>query len=127
MQPWIIYDRNALVSIADQLAGAGFFTGKPIQVTIKHFKRDRTLDQNAKVHAMLRDLALFTGYSERQMKDICKQQFAPFVERQLGTKYNELRVHTPKGTSEMNVEEMSNFIDALHALGAELDGFEFSD
>lgn len=117
MTPWIIRDYNGFVGIAQQMSGSGLFTeGKAWQVTVKPFERDRTLAQNAKIHAMIRDLALFTGYTEKQMKDICKAQFAPFVERKIG----ENVVHTAKGTSEMTVLEMSNFIEALQALAADI-------
>lgn len=90
--------------------------GKPWQITLKRFKRDRTLDQNAKAHAMIRDLALHTGYTESQMKDIVKTEFAPVKSVMIGSRI----CNMPMGTSEMNVSEMAEFIEHLYQLGAEI-------
>lgn len=91
-------------------------TGKPIQVTIKPFKRDRSLDQNKKLHAMIRELALHCGYPERQMKEILKAQFAPINTVTIGGRICDV----PRNTSDMSIDEMSQFMDDIEQLGAEL-------
>ena len=89
----------------------------PYQITIRRFKRDRTLDQNAKLHAMIRTLAEHCGYTESAMKDVLKVQFAPIV---VSTIPGLGEVERPKGTADMNVEEMSEFMERIYQLGAEL-------
>lgn len=121
MTPWIVRDYNAWMTIGQQLSATAF-DGRAWQVTVKEFKRDRTLDQNAKCHAMLRDLALFTGYTEKQMKDIAKAEFSPIVHRQIGMK----KYGVPKDTSDMTVDEMSAFIERLYQLGTEI-GVQWSE
>lgn len=101
---------NILVPLRDHL------NGKPYQVTIRPFKRDRTLAQNAKVYSMLRLIGTHTGYTEKQMHDIACAMFAPMQTVEVGHRVEDL----PKGTSDMNVEEMSDFIENLYQLGAEL-------
>jgi len=102
----------------DQIAEK--LTGKPLQITVKPFKRDRTLPQSAKAHAMIRDLALHTGYTESQMKEVAKALFAPMKTVTIAGRDTTV----PVGTSEMTVEEMANFIENLYQLGAEL-GVQF--
>ncbi len=95
---------------------------KPIQVTVKPFKRDRSLDQNAKVHAMIRVIAEYAGYTESAMKAILVDEYAPRHSVKLGEKV----IDAPLGTSDMNVEQMSEFIEHLYQLGADLE-LTFSD
>lgn len=96
--------------------------GKPYTVTIEKFKRPRTKPQNAKLHAMIRDMALHCGYPEPQMKDIVKAEFAPMKTVKIGDR----EVAIPKGTSEMSVDEISDLMESLYAIGAEI-GCVFTD
>jgi len=116
----VVSNQQQLSWFFDQIAEK--LTGKPLQITVKPFKRDRTLPQSAKAHAMIRELALHTGYTEAQMKEIAKALYAPMKTVAVGGK----DVTVPMGTSDMNVEEMANFIENLYQLGSEL-GVQFHD
>ena len=105
--------REALDWLVDQVPP---WLDKPYTVSVEPFKRPRTNPQNAKIHAMIRDLALHTGYTEAMMKEIVKAQFAPLRAVVLNGK----EVSIPKGTSDMTVDECGDFIERLYELGAEL-------
>ena len=110
----VIKNAEQLYRFADQVAAK--LDGHPYQIDVHPFKRDRTLGQNAKVHALIRSLALHCGYTESAMKEILKAEYSPRIVRMIGTRM----VDVPKGTSEMNVEEMSDFVEQLYQLGSEI-------
>lgn len=91
-------------------------TGKPYQIDIRPFKRSRTLPQNAKLHAMIHDLALHCGYVDSQMKDIVKQEYGTVKVVEIGGRV----IEVAKPTSEYNVDELSMMIEHLFQLGAEI-------
>ncbi len=93
----------------------------PYTVSFVPFKRPRSLDQNAKLHAMLRDLSMHTGYTEKMMKELVKAQFGPLTTIQVGGKSRAF----PKETSEYSVDEMSDLIEHIYKLGAEI-GCQFT-
>jgi len=116
----VVSNREQLARFFDQVAGV--LTGKPIQIDIKPFKRDRTLPQSAKAHAMIRDIALHTGYTEAQAKEVVKAMFAPMKTVSFPDKHGRkgYTATIPVGTSEMTVDQMADFIEHLYHLGAEL-------
>ena len=119
----VVRNHDDLVKFCSRVAtqlGTDF--GKPYTVSIAKFKRPRSLEQNKKLHAMLRELALHTGYTESMMKEICKANFGPIAVYQVGNRI----VDAPKGTSDYTVEEMADFVESLYQLGAEI-GVVFSD
>lgn len=116
----VVSNQQQLSWFFDQIAEK--LTGKPLQITVKPFKRDRTLPQSAKAHAMIRDIAAHAGYTESQMKEIAKALYAPMKTVKVGDR----EATVPMGTSEMNVEQMADFIESLYQLGAEL-GVQFDD
>ena len=89
---------------------------KPYTISIRRFHRPRTLDQNAKLHAMIRELALHCGYTESEMKEALKYKFGPMKMIQIGDDYKSIA----KGTSEYTVQEMSDFVERLYQLAAEI-------
>ena len=109
---FVIRTRNEFTNIANRLQ----FGDKPLQVTVKPFQRDRSLDQNAKVHSMIREMAGFTGHSEAQMKDILKAELGPTVPLKVGSR----KLWAPKPTSEYTVAEMSQFVEDIYRIGAEV-------
>lgn len=90
--------------------------GRQYSVIVKPFYVPRSLDQNKKLHAMIGELADFCGYSRNRMKEIVKNEFGPVVSVTVGQRV----VDVSKGTSEYDVHEMSDMIDRLHQLGAEI-------
>ena len=101
--------------------------GKPYTVTIKRFHRPRSNDQNAKLHAMLRELAEHCGYSEREMKDYFTAEFGPTMQVRIKAASLSGRTNRiPKGTSAYTVQEMAEMIEHVYRIGAEV-GCVFTD
>ncbi len=90
--------------------------GKPYEVWIRPFKRRRSLDQNAKMHAMIRELAKHIGYSETELKDYLKSAYGPHETRNL---FGSDTV-VPKSTSNYTVDEAGEMIEILYMHGAEV-------
>jgi len=116
----VVKNRVECIRFIDQIADK--FDGKPYTLTIQKFHRPRTLDQNAKIHAMIRDIALHTGYTESRMKDIVKAEFGPIAVAKVGNRI----VEAPEGTADYTIQEMSEFVEHMFVLGAEI-GVAFTE
>lgn len=112
----------------EKLAREGILTGKPLTVSIREFHRPRTLDQNAKLHAMFRDLAEHTGFTEGEIKDYFKSEFGPKMSIALPAygQPGQPDPRIPKGTSRYTVQEMAAMLERVYQVGAEC-GCRFSD
>lgn len=78
-------------------------TGDPLmEVIIRKHKKRRTLDQNSKWHAMLNDLATFTGHDAYELKG--------YVKGLMGIKHS----------ADMEKMPFVDLIERTYALGAEL-------
>lgn len=78
-------------------------TGEPLcEVVIRRHKKRRTLPQNDKWHAMLNDLATFTGHDAYELKG--------FIKGQMGIKHS----------SDMDKMPFADLIERTFVLGAEL-------
>lgn len=112
---------RVIVRDEGQLRGAfaGFVQkmvpGKPYEVWIRPFKARRSLDQNAKMHVMIRELGKHLGYSEAEMKDVVKNEYGPKRTVRVGDRDHVI----PKSTADYNVEEAGEMIEVLHMIGAE--------
>ncbi len=111
---FVIRSRNEFINIAAQVGDK--FDGKPYTVTIKRFVRPRTLDQNKKLHAMLGELADHCGYSDAEMKDWAKAELELTKVIQIGSNVCEV----PLPTSEYTVQQLSDLIDRIQQIGAEI-------
>ena len=89
---------------------------KPWTITIKRFHRPRTLDQNAKLHAMVAKLAEHVGHTPEEVKEYLKSECGWTKTIEIGGKIREI----PQGTSEMNVEQLSHLIEELYRIGVEV-------
>ena len=101
---------------------AGIQNGRPFEILVKPFKRRRTLDQNAKMHAMIREVAQHVGYSDGELKDYIKSEYGPKRKVRIGKR----EVVIPKSTRDYNVMECADIIEVLYMLGAEC-GCVFQD
>lgn len=76
---------------------------KPLmEVIIRKHKKRRSLDQNSKWHAMLNDLAEFTGHDAYELKG--------YIKGAMGIKHS----------SDMEKMPFSDLIERTYALGVEL-------
>lgn len=101
---------------------ADFDLNTPHVVIVKQFRRRRTVDQNAKLHAMISDIANHCGYSLDEMKEIVKFKFLGEKSVNIGGE----TLRKLKGTSDLNVNECIDFVDQLYAWGNSL-GVNWSD
>ena len=111
---FVIRTRNEFLNVADRLAPE--LDGKPYQVTVKPFQRDRSLDQNSKFHAMLRELAAHCGYTESEMKDWAKAELGLTKLIQIG----ERTIEVPLPSSEYTVDQFGDLIERIYQVGAEV-------
>lgn len=110
----VIRNANDLGNFVDRVLDK--LDGRPYTITIKRFHRPRSYDQNKKFHAMIRDLAEYTGYGEAELKDILKRQFLPMKVLQIG----EHKYEAPKSTAELTVNEMADLIERVYQVGHEI-------
>lgn len=90
---------------------------KPWTVSIRRFYRIRTLNQNAKFHAMIHDIAEHIGYERPDdIKDYVKSEFGWKKTVKIGSNIADI----PMSTTEYNIEQFGFMIDRLYQLGAEL-------
>jgi hypothetical protein len=118
----VVRSREQIDLTVDECAIGGLITGNPLMFSLEPYKPPRTLDQNAYVHVLFRELGNHLGYSEREVKAICKDQYGPTISYQVG----ENIVTAPKGISAYNLPELQEFIDRVLMLGAEL-GYVFEE
>jgi hypothetical protein len=90
--------------------------GKPYTISLRRFHRPRTTDQNAKCHAMMREVAEHAGYSEGEIKDYIKTEFGPKRMIKLLDEHKEV----PVSSTEWNVLVCSKIIDHLYEIGAHI-------
>ena len=95
-----------LEKVSIDVAKAGLLDGTPKTITLQPFKRPRTLDQNAMMHVMFRELASHCGYTESEIKEYFKQEHGYTKTIEISGKITEI----PKPTSEYNVEECTLMI-----------------
>ena len=117
---------SAIKAIDDYISktGLGCHWEKPQLLEIKPYKPPRTLEQNAKYHAMCRELAEFVGHTESDIKEYMKLEYGP--KKPFGVGSWQESKYIPKGVSQYSKEEASMMIEHLYRIGAEL-GFAFSD
>ena len=90
----------------------------PVRVTIERYQPMRNLDQNAKFHAMVGEIAEHTGDDVKSVKSDLKELFLPKVEGLRG-------VMRPKDTSKLSTIEFADLIEQTQVLAVEL-GVVFS-
>jgi len=86
---------------------------KPIEVTIKRYKKNRTNSQNNLYHMWKEPISLASGYSEKELHEILKLNF-------LGADlylYKGDYYLKPISTSEQSIPDMANFLRKVEAVG----------
>lgn len=95
---------------------------KPQLIEIKRYHPPRSLPQNAKLHAMIGELANEIGYSAAELKDWLKLEYGVYKTLDI----NGRKTNIPKSTAEYTKIEMAELIGHVERIGAEM-GFRFSD
>lgn len=95
---------------ADQLPGSITY-----QVTISRKRAKRSLEQNAKLHVLIGQLATHLGYTPDELKDVIKHMFG----RKKVIEMAGNRTLVPVSTTEYTKAEMSDIIEHIYRLAAE--------
>jgi hypothetical protein len=85
------------------------------EVAVRPHRSKRSLEQNALLHALLREIAAETGNEPGDVKDFFKDRYGPKKIVRIGEEEKLLS----KGTSEYSTEEMAEFIDRCQAWAAQ--------
>ena len=88
---------------------------KPMEITAREYKRVRTLEQNNKFHALIRDLSVLMGYTPEEMKSIVLYALGYYHEIQ--GKQRSIMVFDE--THKMKVDELSTLIEQTLMWAAE--------
>ena len=119
----VVRNRNDALRFVDRFCSEfGPTWEKPQMIEIKRYRPPRSMPQNAKFHAMIRELAEEIGYSEDELKEYFKSSFGP--KKILYLVGGNRRI--PVSTTEYTKEQMTDMIGHLERVGAEM-GFRFSD
>ena len=94
---------------------------RPYDVIVRRFRSRRTLDQNARMHAMWRELSVFTGHTDDEIKDWFKLEYGK--KKNIG--FASKRHLVPESTTNYTRSECSDMIEHIFRIGAEI-GCEFS-
>lgn len=126
MKRVVVRDFSDAEDAINEWSRVGLLNGKPMTMSLREFHRPRTLDQNARIHAMFRDLAEHTGYTEGEIKDYFKSEFGPRMTLDLRSDNQDRSAYIPKGTSRYTVQECQAMIERIYQVGAEC-GCVFSE
>lgn len=88
--------------------------GKTWQITVKPFKKKRSLHQNALYWKWLGIIAVETGNDPDDLHEIFKQQFLIPVEVEFAGEVTSLR----RSTTKLNTQDMSAYMDKVNAFAA---------
>ena len=114
-------DRNAFVARLDRLP-----LDKPLAVTVKPYRRKRTLSQNAthwwRLNALCDALALDTGHTSEELHELLKAKFCPV--KPMTVMGYQVAVRSTKA---LDVAEMADFMTRVEAWAAEEWGFEMPE
>lgn len=104
----------------------------PVLVEYKEYRPPRTLPQNSKIHAMLSELAQFTGDDAGDLKNEIKRtdvwpKKERWVTRVVEEKITKVRDIVPVGVHEMTREQASLVIELINALASNVPGFYWSE
>ncbi len=115
--------RNDCYRFVDRVAnGLGETFDKPQLITMVTYKPPRSIEQNALLHCLFREVAKHVGRPEDEIKEIFKYQYGTMKKLEL---YGDV-TYVPKGTSEYNKQELSDMVEQVYRKGVEW-GVEFQD
>ncbi len=112
------------------------YQGKNLNISIKEMKEKRSLPQNSKLWAIINEIARAVGSSPNEIYEQMLIKYAPSAVISLAVKYNpvdffkhyslykengKFKAYTVyKGSSQMNKQEMSDFINSVELEAKEI-------
>ena len=117
MNRWILRNNRVRDFCAGAIKDTKIDEGQLLEVIMRPYNKNRSLEQNDMFHAWCGTIAAQTGHSKGEIKDI-------LIETVFGTEeYSNLKGETRsrlRPTSEMGVKEMSELIERATQIGIEL-------
>lgn len=86
----------------------------PVRVTVERYVKRRSTNQNSLMHKWFEEIAEQVGDTPKSVKADLKAKFLPEVFNK------DLEVSRIKGTHELNVQEMSDFLQQIEMLAANM-------
>lgn len=97
---------------------------KPLQIQVSEYRSKRTLDQNAKIHAVLQEIAEKAWVDGRQYDAETWKEW--FRRRLIGTRELPGGGEVGVSTTTLSIEACAKFIDQMEAIAATELGIEFT-
>ncbi len=117
MKRWILRDKRIRDFCSGYIKDQSIDKEQPLEVIMRPYNKNRSLEQNDMFHAWCGTIADKTGHSKGEIKEIIIESVfgAEDYLNLKGEKRSRLR-----STSDMNVSEMSELIERAVQLGIEL-------
>jgi len=117
MKRWILRDKRIRDFCSGYIKDQSIDNEQPLEVIMRPYNKNRSLEQNDMFHAWCGTIADQTGHSKGEIKEIIIESVfgAEDYLNLKGEKRSRLR-----STSDMNVSEMSELIERAVQLGIEL-------
>ena len=114
---WILRDKRIRDFCSGYIKDQSIDKEQPLEVIMRLYNKSRSLEQNDMFHAWCGTIAVQTGHSKGEIKDIIIEHVfgAEDFLNLKGEKRSRLR-----STSDMNISEMSELIERAVQLGIEL-------
>jgi hypothetical protein len=108
-QTFIVRSEQARANLMATVAKLS--TADPAEVTVRPYRRSRSLEQNALLWAWYSVVAQETGHTDEEIHEVCKLKFLPPVFVDVAGEVHEVR----RTTTKLKVDEMSRYMDNVHA------------
>ena len=119
----VVRNRNDALRFIDRVClDLGQTFDAPYLMSFALYRPPRSHPQNAKCHAMIRELAQAIGYSDTELKEWFKLEFGPKKRLTI----NGVDKVIPLSTLDYNRSQMSEFIGQIERVAAEID-FRFRE
>jgi len=117
IRKWILRDKRIRDFCSGYIKDQSVDKDQPLEVVMRLYNKNRSLEQNDMFHAWCGTIAAQTGHSKGEIKDIIIEHVfgAEDYLNLKGEKRSRLR-----STSDMNISEMSELIERAVQLGIEL-------
>ena len=118
---------NSVLAFIKANAAACAEKGEPLRLIVTTSERKRNVEQNKKLHAMLKDIAENAWWDGKQYpmefwKEYYRRRF--LLKDEFETPDGEI-VHTYWSTADLSVKRFSEFIESIHAEAARDFGIEW--
>jgi hypothetical protein len=108
-QTFIVRDERVRANL--MAAVAELRTAEPMEVTVKPYRKSRSLEQNNLLWQIYTIVAAETGHSPEDIHDWCRQQFLPAKFVEIDGQAHEVR----RSTASLKVDEMTEYLNRVMA------------